>query len=64
MAEYPVGMAHMNAVVMHELGGPRVLRYERVSIPEPGEGEALIRVLAATVNHTDLFHREGRFFIQ
>lgn len=53
----------MNAVVMRERGGPEVLRYEQVPIPEPGPDEALIRVLAATVNHTDLFHREGRFFI-
>jgi NADPH:quinone reductase-like Zn-dependent oxidoreductase len=54
----------MYAVVMHERGGPEVLRYEQVAIPRPLPGEALVRVRAATVNHTDLFHRAGRFFIQ
>lgn len=52
------------AVVMHERGGPEVLRYEEVLTPDPAENEVLIRVHAATVNHTDLFHRTGQFFIQ
>lgn len=54
----------MHAVVMRERGGPDVLRYESVPTPRPAAGEVLVRVLAATVNHTDIFHREGRFFIQ
>jgi NADPH:quinone reductase-like Zn-dependent oxidoreductase len=54
----------LKAVVMHERGGPEVLRYEELPDPTPGAGEVLVRVRAATVNHTDLFHRSGRFFIQ
>lgn len=54
----------MRAVVLHERGGPEVLRYETVPRPAPGPGEVLLRVRAATVNHTDIFHRSGRFFIQ
>ncbi len=54
----------MHAVVMYERGGPEVLRYEMVPIPVPGNGEVLIRVHAATVNHTDIFHRTGQFYIQ
>ncbi len=54
----------MKAVVMHERGGPDVLRYEEVPTPLPGPGEVLIRVRAASVNRTDLFHRSGRFSIQ
>ncbi len=54
----------MSAVVMHERGGPEVLRYEPFPKPAPAPGEVLLRVRAATVNHTDLFHRSGRFFIQ
>lgn len=54
----------MNAVVMHERGGPEVLRYESVPTPAPARGEVLLRVHAATVNHTDIFHRTGQFFIQ
>lgn len=54
----------MQAVVMHERGGPDVLRYETVALPQPAPGEVLVRVHAATVNHTDLFHRSGQFSIQ
>jgi NADPH:quinone reductase-like Zn-dependent oxidoreductase len=54
----------MHAVVMHERGGPEVLRYETIPIPIPANGEVLVKVHAATVNHTDIFHRTGQFFIQ
>lgn len=40
----------MKATVFSEHGGPEVLRYADVSTPEPGPGEALVRVHAATVN--------------
>jgi NADPH:quinone reductase len=49
----------MQAVVIHETGGPEVLRYEEVPDPEPGEGEVLVRVEAAGVNHYDLSTRAG-----
>ncbi|TMH31575.1 MAG: zinc-binding dehydrogenase [Betaproteobacteria bacterium] len=54
----------MKAIVMHERGGAEVLRYEDVAMPVPRAGEVLLRVHAATVNHTDLFHRSGQFFIR
>jgi NADPH:quinone reductase-like Zn-dependent oxidoreductase len=50
----------MHAVVMHETGGPDVLRYEEVEAPEPADGEVLIRVRAASVNPTDWKARRGR----
>lgn len=40
----------MRAIRLHEHGGPDVLRYEEVPIPEPGPGEVLVRVHAAGVN--------------
>jgi NADPH:quinone reductase len=49
----------VKAVVMHETGGPEVLRYEDVPEPEPGEDEALVRIEAAGVNHFDLNLRAG-----
>jgi NADPH:quinone reductase-like Zn-dependent oxidoreductase len=49
----------MRAVVIHETGGPEVLRIEEVPEPEPGEGEVLIRVEAAAVNRFDLNQRAG-----
>ncbi|MEA2202011.1 MAG: hypothetical protein QOI89_2607 [Solirubrobacteraceae bacterium] len=49
----------MRAVVLHETGGPEVLRLEEVDTPEPGDGEVLIRVHAASVNAIDWKYRRG-----
>jgi NADPH:quinone reductase-like Zn-dependent oxidoreductase len=49
----------MRAVVMHENGGPDVLRLERVPEPVAGEGEVLVHVDAAGVNRYDLAQRAG-----
>ena len=49
----------MRAVVIHETGGPEVLRVEDVPEPDPGEGEVLVRVEAAGVNRFDLNQRAG-----
>ncbi len=49
----------MQAVVMHETGNPDVLRHEEAKRPEPGDGEVLIRVAAASVNPMDWKYRSG-----
>jgi NADPH:quinone reductase-like Zn-dependent oxidoreductase len=49
----------MRAVVMHETGDPDVLLLEEVDRPEPGDGEVLIRVCAASVNPIDWKLRRG-----
>jgi NADPH:quinone reductase-like Zn-dependent oxidoreductase len=49
----------MKAVVMHETGDPDVLRYEEADRPEPGDGEVLIDVRAASVNPIDWKYRRG-----
>jgi NADPH:quinone reductase-like Zn-dependent oxidoreductase len=51
----------MKAIVVHEFGGPEVLKYEDAPRPEPKEDEVLIRVMAAGVNPVDASIREGRF---
>ena len=51
----------MKAVVIHEYGGPEVLKYEQVPRPEPKEDQILIRVIAAGVNPVDGMIRAGMF---
>ncbi len=49
----------MKAVVVHELGGPEVLRYEDTVDPVPQADEAVVRVEAAGVNFLDIYYRQG-----
>lgn len=49
----------MKAVRIHEDGGPEVLRYEDAPEPVPGDGEVLIRLRAASLNHLDVWVRQG-----
>ena len=51
--------ARMKAIRIHEDGGPEVLRYEDAPDPEPGPGEVLVRLRAASLNHLDLWIRKG-----
>ena len=49
----------MKAIRIHEDGGPEVLRYEDVPDPAPGDGDVLIRLRAASLNHLDVWVRQG-----
>ena len=51
----------MKALRFAEFGPPSVLRIEDVPIPEPGVGEALVRVKAAAINPSDVGDVAGRF---
>jgi NADPH:quinone reductase-like Zn-dependent oxidoreductase len=49
----------MRAIRLHEHGGPEVLRYDEVPLPEPKPGEVLVRVHAVGVNPPDWYLRDG-----
>jgi zinc-binding alcohol dehydrogenase/oxidoreductase len=49
----------LKAIRIHEDGGPEVLRYEDAADPEPGPGEVLVELRAASLNHLDLWVRKG-----
>ena len=51
----------MKAIVIHEYGGPEVLKYEDIPRPEPKDDQVLIRVIAAGVNPVDGMIRSGMF---
>src|SRR5919205_2173406 len=51
----------MKAVRIHEFGGPEVLRYEDPEMPEPGPGEARVRLAASGVNFIDVYQRTGQY---
>jgi NADPH:quinone reductase-like Zn-dependent oxidoreductase len=50
---------NMKAIVVHEYGGPEVLKFEEYPDPVPGPGEVLVRVAAAGVNPIDYKRRAG-----
>ena len=49
----------MKAIVVHEYGGPEVLKFEQYPDPVAGQGEVLVRVAAASVNPIDYKRRAG-----
>ncbi|MEI9968237.1 MAG: alcohol dehydrogenase catalytic domain-containing protein [Terracidiphilus sp.] len=49
----------MKAIVVHQYGGPEVLKFEDYPDPVAGEGEVLVRVAAASVNPIDYKRRAG-----
>jgi zinc-binding alcohol dehydrogenase/oxidoreductase len=49
----------MKALRIHEDGGPEVLRLDEVEDPVAGPGEVLIRLKAASLNHLDIWLRQG-----
>ena len=51
----------MTVIEIAQPGGPEQLRVAVRPVPQPGEGEVLIRVVAAGVNRPDIMQRQGRY---
>ena len=54
----------MKAILVHEFGGPEVLKYEEVPTPKPGAGQVFVRIHAAGVNPYDTYMRAGTYAIK
>src|SRR3954469_5430008 len=50
-----------HAIRFSKVGGPEVLQWEEVSIPQPGKGECLVRHKAVGLNYIDTYHRTGLY---
>ena len=51
----------MKAIRIHDYGGPEQLRYEDAPVPQPSEGQVLVRVQAASINPIDYKLASGAF---
>ena len=51
----------MRAVVLTEFGGPEVLRFADIPVPQPDAEEVLVAVRATALNRADLMQRMGLY---
>src|SRR5260370_24176334 len=53
------GGEKVKAIVVHQFGGPEVLKLEETAKNPPGRGQVLVRIKAAGVNPVDTYIRAG-----
>ncbi len=51
----------VKAIRVHKVGGPEVLSYEDITLPQPGPGEVLVRNRAIGLNFIDTYFRTGLY---
>ena len=49
------------AIRIQRIGGPEVMEYVDVDLPEPGTGEVLVRQMACGLNFIDVYFRTGLY---
>ncbi|MBT3395595.1 MAG: quinone oxidoreductase [Alphaproteobacteria bacterium] len=50
-----------HAIVQHKVGGPEVLQWEEIHVPDPEPTQARVRHTAIGVNFIDVYHRMGKY---
>ncbi len=50
-----------HVIRIHQNGGPEQMRWEEVSVGEPGPGEVRVRNTAVGLNYIDTYHRSGLY---
>lgn len=53
-----------HAIVVSAFGGPEVLEYVEVEMPQAGPGEVVVRVAAAGINYIDVYRRVGKYPVE
>jgi NADPH2:quinone reductase len=51
----------MKVIRVHQYGGVEVMRYEDIPVPEPGAGEARVKLEAIGLNYVDVYQRTGLY---
>jgi NADPH2:quinone reductase len=51
----------MKAILVQTCGGPDQMQVHEVRTPEPGPGQALVKIAAAGVNFIDVYYRTGLY---
>src|SRR4051794_19331444 len=51
-------------VRFHAVGGPEVLQIDELPLPQPGKGEARLRVKAIGLNRAEVMFRQGEYLQQ
>lgn len=54
----------MRAIIMENIGRPRVLKVKRIRVPTPAPGQVLVKIHATSVNPKDLALRSGSLIIR
>jgi len=54
----------MKAILVHQFGGPEVLKLEEIPTPKPAAGQVLVRIHAAGVNPYDTYMRAGTYAVK
>ncbi|MGB2642500.1 MAG: NADPH:quinone reductase [Candidatus Acidiferrum sp.] len=54
----------MKAILVHQFGGPEVLKFEEVPTPKPADGQVLVRIHGVGVNPYDTYMRSGAYAVK